>query len=166
MGVGKRLEMRGVARTWKQGGRITTRQRVLIRELSSRQKMMRGISFVRIWRDEKGNVFRVAKDWSRSSILNVYKSDALICGSYRGIKLLEHAIKVLERVIEGIVIKIVKIYNMQFGFNNNNNNNNLLFIHTLLNLNRNSKVRAVASLRTFSTPIPFKAGRSPISGKE
>jgi hypothetical protein len=32
--------------------------------------------------------------------------------------------------------------------NNNNNNNNLLFIHTLLNLNRNSKVRAVSSLRT------------------
>ena len=37
--------------------------------------------------------------------------------------------------------------------NNNNNNNNLLFIHTLLNLNRNSKVRAVSSSRTFSTPI-------------
>ena len=33
--------------------------------------------------------------------------------------------------------------------------NNLLFIHTLLNLNRNSKVRAVSSLRTFSTPIPL-----------
>ena len=33
--------------------------------------------------------------------------------------------------------------------------NNLLFIHTLLNLNRNSKVRAVSSLRTFSTPIPW-----------
>ena len=27
----------------------------------------------------------------------------------------------------------------------NNNNNNLLFIHTLLNLNRNSKVWAVSS---------------------
>ena len=39
--------------------------------------------------------------------------------------------------------------------NNNNNNNNLLFIHTLLNLNRNSKVQAVSSLQTFSTPIPW-----------
>ena len=39
--------------------------------------------------------------------------------------------------------------------NINNNNNNLLFMHTLLNLNRNSKVRAVSSLRTFSTPIPL-----------
>ena len=39
--------------------------------------------------------------------------------------------------------------------NSNNNDNGLLFIHTLLNLNRNSKVQAVSSLRTFSTPIPW-----------
>ena len=46
---------------------------------------------------------KVPKDWSRSRMLNVYKSkgDALTCGSYRGINLLEHAMKVLERVIEG-----------------------------------------------------------------
>ena len=44
-------------------------------------------------------------------MVNVYK-----CGSYRGIKLLEHAMKVLERVIEGRLRKIVKIDNMQFGF--------------------------------------------------
>ena len=37
------------------------------------------------------------------------KGDALACGSYRGIKLLEHAMKVLERVIEERVRKIVKI---------------------------------------------------------
>ena len=37
--------------------------------------------------------------------------------------------------------------------------NNLLFIHTLLNLNRNSKVRAVSSLRTFTTPIPLPLTR-------
>ena len=35
---------------------------------------------------------------------------------YRGIKLLEHAMKVMERVIEGRLRKIVKIDNMQFGF--------------------------------------------------
>ena len=34
---------------------------------------------------------------SKSWMVNVYKgkSDALACGSYRGIKLLEHAMKVL-----------------------------------------------------------------------
>ena len=57
-------------------------------------------------------------DWNKSWMVNVYKGkgDALACGSYRGIKLLEHAMKVLERVIEKRVRKIVKIDGMQFGF--------------------------------------------------
>ena len=47
-------------------------------------------------------------------MVNVYKGkgDALTCGSYRGIELLEHAMKVLERAIEGRVRKIVKIDSM------------------------------------------------------
>ena len=52
-------------------------------------------------------------------MVNVYKGkgDALECGSYRsGIKLLDHVMKVLERVIEGRVRKIVTIDEMQFGF--------------------------------------------------
>ena len=61
---------------------------------------------------------KIPKDWSRSWLVNVYKGkgDALACGSYRGIKLVEHAMKVLERVIERRVRNIVKIKNMQFGF--------------------------------------------------
>ena len=59
----------------------------------------------------------IPKDWRRSWMVNVYKEKggALAIGLYRGIKLLEHATKVLERVNEGRE-KIVKIYNMQFGF--------------------------------------------------
>ena len=54
---------------------------------------------------------KIPKDWSRSWLVNVYKGkgDALACGSYRGIKLVEHAMKVLERVIERRVRNIVKI---------------------------------------------------------
>ena len=37
----------------------------------------------------------------------------------------------------------------------NNNNNNLLFIHTLYNFYKFTKVGAVSSLRTFSPPIPW-----------
>jgi hypothetical protein len=61
---------------------------------------------------------KIPEDWSRSLMMNVYKGkgDALECGSYRGIKLLEHVMKILERVIEGRVRKIVKIDDMQFGF--------------------------------------------------
>ena len=40
----------------------------------------------------------------------------MACGSYRGIKLLEHVMKVLERVIESRVRKMVQINDMQFGF--------------------------------------------------
>src|SRR5213083_1656059 len=51
-------------------------------------------------------------------MVNVYKGkgNALECSSYRGIKLLEHVLKVLERVIEARIRKIVKIDEMQFGF--------------------------------------------------
>ena len=44
----------------------------------------------------------IPSDWRKSWIVNVYKGkgDALECGSYRGIKLLDHVMKVLERVIE------------------------------------------------------------------
>ena len=61
---------------------------------------------------------KIPEDWSRSWMVNVYKgeADTLACGSYRGINLLEHAMKVLERVIETRVRKIVKIDSMQFGF--------------------------------------------------
>ena len=61
---------------------------------------------------------KIPEDWSRSWMVNVYKGKggALACGPYRSIRLLEHAMKVLERVIEGRVRKIVKIDSMQFGF--------------------------------------------------
>ena len=63
-------------------------------------------------------------------MVNVYKGmgDALTCGSYRGIKLLEHAMKVLEKVIEGFVRKIVKIDSMQFGFMAGRSTTDTIFI--------------------------------------
>ena len=45
---------------------------------------------------------RIPNDWKKSWMVPVYKGkgDALECGSYRGVKLLDHVMKVLERVIE------------------------------------------------------------------
>ena len=73
---------------------------------------------------------KIPEDWSRSWMVNVYKGkgDALTCGSYRGIKLLEHAMKVLERVIEGRVRKIVKIDDVQFGFMAGRSTTDAIFI--------------------------------------
>lgn len=61
---------------------------------------------------------RVPEDWCKSWMVNVYKGkgDAMECGSYRGIRLLEHVMKVLERIVEARVRKMVKIDSMQFGF--------------------------------------------------
>jgi len=39
-----------------------------------------------------------------------------MCGSYRGIKLLEHAMKVVERIFEHRIRQQIDIYDMQFGF--------------------------------------------------
>ena len=61
---------------------------------------------------------KIPEDWCKSWMVNVYKGkgDALECGSYRGIRLLEHALKILERVVEVRVRRIVKIDDLQFGF--------------------------------------------------
>ena len=73
---------------------------------------------------------KIPEDWSRSWLVNVYKGkgDALACGSYRGIKLVEHAMKVLERVIERRVRNIVKVDSMQFGFMAGKSTTDAIFI--------------------------------------
>jgi len=38
------------------------------------------------------------------------------CGSYRGVKLLEHAIKIVERVLESQIRMLLYLDNMQFRF--------------------------------------------------
>ena len=45
---------------------------------------------------------RIPNDWSKSWMVSIYKGkgDALDCASYRGIKLLEHVMKLFERIIE------------------------------------------------------------------
>ena len=62
---------------------------------------------------------RIPDDWRwRSSILlPVFKGkgDPMECGSYRAIKLLEHAMKVIERVFERRIREKVKIDAVQFG---------------------------------------------------
>ena len=69
-------------------------------------------------------------EWNKSWMVNVYKGkgDALVCGSYRGIKLLDHVMKVLERVIENRVRSSVKIDDMQFGFRSGRGTTDAIFI--------------------------------------
>ena len=50
-------------------------------------------------------------DWQESYIVNLYKGkgDALNRGNYRGLKLIEQTMKVLERVVEGLIRQRVEI---------------------------------------------------------
>src|SRR6266516_1526865 len=72
----------------------------------------------------------VPVDWKRSWMVNVYKGkgNALECSSYRGIKLLEHVLKVLKRVFKARIRKIVKIDEMQFGFSPGKGTTDAIFI--------------------------------------
>ena len=67
----------------------------------------------RIWKDGQ-----LPLDWRTGIIIPIYKGkgDPLDCNSYRPIKLLEHAMKVMERVIDRRLRQVVEISEMQRGF--------------------------------------------------
>jgi hypothetical protein len=73
---------------------------------------------------------KVPNDWKKSWTVYVYKGkwDALECGSNQGIKLLDHVMKVLERVIEKEIRSRVIINNMQFGFRPGRGTTDAIFI--------------------------------------
>jgi len=57
-------------------------------------------------------------EWKSSVVLPIYKGKGhpMECGSYRGIKFLEHAMKVVERIFEYRIRQQIEIDDMQFGF--------------------------------------------------
>ena len=60
----------------------------------------------------------IPSDWEDSFIINIYKGkgDAQERGNYRGLKLLDHVMKGMERVIEKIIRERISIDDMEFGF--------------------------------------------------
>jgi hypothetical protein len=73
---------------------------------------------------------KIPSDWKRSVLVPVYKGkgDPLECGSYRAIKLLEHAMKVVERVLEWRVREQINIDEMQFGFTPGKGTTDAIFV--------------------------------------
>ena len=61
---------------------------------------------------------KVPTDWEQSFIVCLYKGkgDALDRGNYRGLKLTEQAMKILERIVDGLLRQVVSIDDSQFGF--------------------------------------------------
>ena len=61
---------------------------------------------------------KVPSDREQSFIVCLYKGkgDALERGNYRGLKLTEQVMKVLERIVDGLIRQVVSIDDSQIGF--------------------------------------------------
>ena len=61
---------------------------------------------------------KVPSDWEQSFIVCLYKGkgDALERDNYRGLKLTEQVMKILERIVDGLIRQLVSIDDSQFGF--------------------------------------------------
>ena len=61
---------------------------------------------------------KVPTDWEQSFIVCLYKGkgDALDRGNYRGLKLTEHVMKIIERIVDSLIRQLVSIDDSQFGF--------------------------------------------------
>ena len=61
---------------------------------------------------------KIATDREQSFIVCLYKGkgDALVRGNYRGLKLTEQAMKILKRIVDGLIRQVVSIDDTQFGF--------------------------------------------------
>ena len=73
---------------------------------------------------------RPPDDWKDSWTSPIYKGkgDALQCEKHRGIRLLEHAMKVYEKVLEGRLREILQIDSRQFGFMSGKSTIDAIFI--------------------------------------
>ena len=69
-------------------------------------------------------------EWKKSVIVPIYKQkgDPLECGNFRGIKLLEHGMKMFEKIVERRLRKLITVNNMQFGFSPGKGTTDAVFI--------------------------------------
>ena len=72
----------------------------------------------------------IPSDWEDSFSINIYKGkgDTLERGNYRGLKLLDHVMKGIKRVIEKIIREGISIDDMQFGFMRGRGTTDAIFI--------------------------------------
>ena len=77
-----------------------------------------GASIIRDLADALIHDGKVPSDWEQNFIVCLYKGKggALDRGNYRGLKLTEQVMKVLERIVDGLIRQVVSIDDSQFGF--------------------------------------------------
>ena len=70
------------------------------------------------------------EEYKKSEIVPIYKQnrDPLECGNFRGIKLLEHGMKMFQKILECRLRKLITVNNMQFGFSPGKRTTDAVFI--------------------------------------
>ena len=89
-----------------------------------------GVDLIRDLVDAIIHQGQIPSDWEDSYIVSLYKGkgDALSRGNYRGLKLIDQVMKVMERVVEQLIRKQVRIDDMQFGFSPGKGTTDAIFI--------------------------------------
>ena len=77
---------------------------------------------------------KLLEEWMLSSLVPIVKEkgDPLNPNSYRGIKLLEHAFKLYEKILDGHLCEVVDIDKMQYGFMPGREAVDAVFVHRRL----------------------------------
>ena len=85
--------------------------------------------FRKILYEEKAPV-----EWGDSLTIPLYKGkgDALECGKYRGLRLLEHGMKIYERILLNRLKMIVKVDDQQCGFTSGKSTTDAIFMVRML----------------------------------
>ena len=83
----------------------------------------------------------IPEDWNSSLVLPIYKGkgDPMECGSYIGIKLLEHAMRVVERIFEHRIRQQIEVDDMHFGFTKGKGTTDAIF--TVRQMQENFRVK-------------------------
>ena len=70
------------------------------------------------------------EEWKKSEIVSIYKQkgNPLECGNFRGIKLLEHGMKMFEKILERRLRKPITVNNMQLGISPGKGTTDAVFI--------------------------------------
>lgn len=87
---------------------------------------------------------KIPPDWKESMITPFYKQkgDPLVCRNYRGIRLLSHCLKLLERIIEQRIRNLVTIKQNQNWFHNGKSTTQPMFCLKILQEKQSVQQRA------------------------
>jgi len=77
---------------------------------------------------------KIPEDWKSNTTILIYKGkgDAMECGKYRRVTLLEHGMKVYKYLLEKRMRNMVAIGNYQFGFCQGRSTAGAMFILRML----------------------------------